>query len=94
MKHIITTLILVLGSTFAHAADDCIIDTELMNKDVWAEPVFRAPGERSVADESSAEAKPAESDPTQYLDVLAKIPFSEPTVHKVWLEHRILNRDE
>lgn len=92
MKHFLLIAVISLVLPAVHAADDCIIDPELMNKGVWAEPHFRAPGEpeREVASDEQLEY---EREPSQYLDVLAKIPSSEPTVSRIWVERKILSED-
>lgn len=70
-----------------------IIDPELMNHDTWAEPYF--PTAEEVLREPSSEAVQKEyvKNSDEYLDVLKKIPSSEPTIHRSWLEYKILHED-
>ncbi len=72
---------------------DTIIDPELMNQDTWAEPYF--PTEEEVLREPSSEAVQKEyvKNSDEYLDVLKKIPASEPTTARSWLEYKILHED-
>jgi hypothetical protein len=73
---------------------DTIIDPELMNKGVWAEPYFRGPGETPRDTASSDDPnKKQEKEPEQYLDVLTEIPSSEPTLSRAWVEHKALSED-
>jgi hypothetical protein len=82
------------------AADDCIIDPNLMNKGVWAEPIFTAPvqvssrGPASVEDEEPLVVpSKLEHNPDQYLEVQKSIPRSEPSLSQAWIEHTVLSED-
>ena len=97
MKHLTLIFILVCGFGRAFAADgsDTIIDPELMNKGVWAEPSFRGPNEpaRETASSDAEKSSAGEKNPEQYLDVLPKIPSSDPAVKRSWLEHQVMSED-
>lgn len=101
---ILTSVLAVMFSLcYAVAGDDCIIDPELMNKGITAEPVWgveappHQPGGRDIASvepaqEVSAEAaEKFEKNPSQYLEVLKKIPSTEPSLHRGWFESSILS---
>ena len=96
MKNFLALLILFSVSAVARAEGETIIDPSLMNQGVWAEPHFRGAGEnpRGVAADAAAGTMDNESAPSQYLDVLEKIPHTEPSLHRSWVEHRILNSDD
>lgn len=108
MKYLVVLLLGVVGFSHAQAESapaeevavvaeaNTIIDPQLMNKGVWAEPYFRSPGEapREVASQDAETAVNNEKSPDQYLDVLAQIPFSEPSLSRVWAERKILNSDD
>jgi len=97
MKYLALILLMLCGFGKAFAADggDTIIDPELMNKGVWAEPYFRGPNEpaRETASDEAAKVAAGEKTPEQYLDVLQKIPSSDPAVSRTWLEHKAMNED-
>ncbi len=100
-KHFFLMAIFVFLGQFAWAQDESdsgvtIIDPSLMNKGVWAEPYFRAPGEsprETASQEAIASAATNEKSPQQYLDVLEKIPSSQPTIQRSWVEHKALSED-
>lgn len=93
---------------YAVAGDDCIIDPELMNKGITAEPVWNVeapvegqreiaslgvPQEVSAPEMSEGEASTVEKNPSQYLEVLKTIPSSEPSLHRGWFEQSILREE-
>ncbi len=87
-----------VASVSANSAStsDTIIDPELMNKGVWAEPYFRGPNEparETASNESTANAINNEKLPEQYLDVVEKIPTSEPALSRSWVEYKALHDD-
>ena len=81
--------------TSAPFASQSIIDTELMNHDVWSEPYF--PSEEELVREPSSDGdQPVREyvkNADEYLDVLKKIPASEPTITRSWIEYKILHED-
>ncbi len=92
--------LLILFSLFLQAsvafASDSIIDTDLMNHEVWSEPYFPSEEELSREPNSEAGAEPAREyvkNADEYLDVLKKIPASEPTITRSWIEYKILHED-
>lgn len=95
MKHLFIFTLFVCGSIPLFASEETIIDPSLMNKDVWAEPYFRTPGEapRETASAEGGSDMSVEKSPSQYLDVVAQIPFSEPTMTRSWLEWKILSHE-
>ena len=74
------------------SANETIVDPELMNHDVWSEPYF--PSEEEISREPSNES-PREhiKNNDEYLDVLKKIPASEPTISRNWLEYKIIHEN-
>jgi hypothetical protein len=90
------TLFLFLGILLAGSfclADETIIEPELMNQDTWAEPYF--PSQEEMAREPSSEngAKEYVKNSDEYLDILKKIPVSEPTLSRSWLEYKIMHEE-
>jgi hypothetical protein len=77
-------------------ASETIIDPELMNKGVWAEPSFRGPNEparETASSESTENAIDHDKMPEQYLDVVEKIPTSDPALKRSQVEYQELHRD-
>lgn len=85
-------MILLFLQTSIAFADESIIDPDLMNHDVWSEPYF--PADEELAREPSSE-EPHEyvKSADEYLDVLKKIPTSEPTITRSWIEYKILHQE-
>lgn len=77
------------------AASDCIIDPAKVMVHAASEPIFMSAEERTreVASQSGGSEKSYSRGHDQYLDVLKAIPFSEPAVHRSWLEYKILKED-
>lgn len=97
MKKLFFIIAMSVTASTSLAGGQFIIDPELMNKGVWAEPVFRSP----PADDSRAPASQEEAlnlsevrNASQVLEVMPQIPSSEPTLSKVWLERKILNEKD
>jgi hypothetical protein len=83
-------------SSSAFAAEDCIIDPQLMNSGTWAEPLFSAAiPENSREPASAVETVMVKSEKSaeQYLEVQKTIPHSEPSISQAWIEHKIANEN-
>lgn len=102
MKKIIFSLFIVFSAKI-FASDTVIIDPDLMNKDVWAEPSFLTGVEAALLAAQEAEREPASfaesenleivQNSSQYLDVLKVIPNSEPSLSRAAVEYKILNQE-
>jgi hypothetical protein len=92
MKTLFLFQILFLAGRISFA-EQTIIEPELMNQDTWAEPYF--PSEEEMAREPSSDngAKEYVKNSDEYLDVLKKIPTSEPSLSRSWIEYKILHED-
>lgn len=76
-------------------ANECIIDPEKVMVHAASEPIFLSAEERTreVASQSGDDGKHFSRGHDQYLDIQKVIPFSEPAVHRAWLEYKILRED-
>lgn len=76
-------------------AGDCIIDPQKVMVHASSEPIFMSADEkaRDVASQPASGESHYSRGHDQYLDVLKVIPFSEPAVHRAWLEYKIMKED-
>jgi len=92
MKKYLFLLIVLVGGVAGAA--ETIFDTSLMNQETWAEPYF--PNEEELLREPDSEAMPQKEyvkNSDEYLDVLKKIPASDPSISRAWIEYKILHEN-